>query len=209
MAPRFGTDGIRGVAGVDLTPELALALGRAAARIVSGSPFLLGRDTRQSGTMIQSALAAASRPRVLTSSTSGSSRPPVSPGWRPTAGSGSDGLGLAQPLRRQRHQAARCRRHQARRRARDRHPGRARPADLFGHRARGARYGTWGSRRGARRSRCSVEVRGPSDWCRRAWCPFRPRGRDRLCERRGERCRTGCAGATWNLAHSIISRTWV
>jgi len=58
MAPRFGTDGIRGVAGQDLTPELALALGRAAARLVSGSPFLLGRDTRQSGTMIQSALAA-------------------------------------------------------------------------------------------------------------------------------------------------------
>ena len=58
MAPRFGTDGIRGVAGADLTPELALALGRAAARIVPGSPFLLGRDTRQSGTMIQSALAA-------------------------------------------------------------------------------------------------------------------------------------------------------
>jgi phosphoglucosamine mutase len=58
MAPRFGTDGIRGVAGADLTPELALALGRAAARIVSGSPFLLGRDTRRSGTMIQSALAA-------------------------------------------------------------------------------------------------------------------------------------------------------
>jgi phosphoglucosamine mutase len=58
MAPRFGTDGIRGVAGSDLTPELALALGRAAARIVPGSPFLLGRDTRRSGTMIQSALAA-------------------------------------------------------------------------------------------------------------------------------------------------------
>ena len=58
MAPRFGTDGIRGVAGAELTPELALALGRAAARIVAGSPFLLGRDTRQSGTMIQSALAA-------------------------------------------------------------------------------------------------------------------------------------------------------
>jgi phosphoglucosamine mutase len=58
MAPRFGTDGIRGVAGSDLTAELALALGRAAARIVPGSPFLLGRDTRRSGTMIQSALAA-------------------------------------------------------------------------------------------------------------------------------------------------------
>ncbi|MGA2530136.1 MAG: phosphoglucosamine mutase [Acidimicrobiales bacterium] len=58
MAPRFGTDGIRGVAGSELTPELALALGRAAARIVAGSPFLLGRDTRRSGAMIQAALAA-------------------------------------------------------------------------------------------------------------------------------------------------------
>jgi phosphoglucosamine mutase len=58
MVPRFGTDGIRGVAGTDLTPELALALGRAAARLVPGSPFLLGRDTRQSGTMLQAALAA-------------------------------------------------------------------------------------------------------------------------------------------------------
>jgi phosphoglucosamine mutase len=58
MAPRFGTDGIRGVAGTELTPELALALGRAAARIVPGSPFLLGRDTRRSGAMIQGALGA-------------------------------------------------------------------------------------------------------------------------------------------------------
>jgi phosphoglucosamine mutase len=58
MAPRFGTDGIRGVAGSDLTPELALSLGRAAARIVPGSPYLVGRDTRLSGTMIQSALSA-------------------------------------------------------------------------------------------------------------------------------------------------------
>ena len=58
MAPRFGTDGIRGVAGTELTPELAVALGRAAARLVPGSPFLLGRDTRRSGTMLQAALAA-------------------------------------------------------------------------------------------------------------------------------------------------------
>src|ERR1035438_4820204 len=58
MAPRFGTDGIRGVAGSDLTPELALSVGRAAARIVRGSPWLVGRDTRLSGTMIQSALSA-------------------------------------------------------------------------------------------------------------------------------------------------------
>jgi phosphoglucosamine mutase len=58
MAPRFGTDGIRGVAGADLTPELALAVGRAAARVVRGSPFIVGRDTRRSGTMLQSALVA-------------------------------------------------------------------------------------------------------------------------------------------------------
>lgn len=58
MAPRFGTDGIRGVAGSELTPELALSVGRAAARTVRGSPWLVGRDTRLSGTMIQSALSA-------------------------------------------------------------------------------------------------------------------------------------------------------
>lgn len=58
MAPRFGTDGIRGVAGVELTAEIALGLGRAAARLVAGSPFLLGRDTRRSGTMLQAALSA-------------------------------------------------------------------------------------------------------------------------------------------------------
>ena len=34
MGRIFGTDGIRGVAGVDMTPELALDLGRAAATVV-------------------------------------------------------------------------------------------------------------------------------------------------------------------------------
>ena len=33
---KFGTDGVRGVANADLTPELALALGRAAARVLGG-----------------------------------------------------------------------------------------------------------------------------------------------------------------------------
>ena len=36
MSLRFGTDGIRGVANTELTPELALALGRAAARVLGG-----------------------------------------------------------------------------------------------------------------------------------------------------------------------------
>lgn len=55
---RFGTDGIRGVANSELTPELALSVGRAAARQLGGSTILVGRDTRRSGTMIEAAFAA-------------------------------------------------------------------------------------------------------------------------------------------------------
>jgi phosphoglucosamine mutase len=56
--PRFGTDGVRGVANTELTPELALLLGRAAARTLRQSTYLLGRDTRSSGSMLSAALAA-------------------------------------------------------------------------------------------------------------------------------------------------------
>jgi len=55
---RFGTDGVRGVANVELTPELVLALGRAAARVLGEGPFLVGRDTRISGPLLQAALSA-------------------------------------------------------------------------------------------------------------------------------------------------------
>ena len=56
---RFGTDGVRGLANVELTPELALALGRAAARVLgTDRPFVLARDTRRSGPMLEAALAA-------------------------------------------------------------------------------------------------------------------------------------------------------
>jgi phosphoglucosamine mutase len=57
----FGTDGVRGVANEDLTPELVFRLGRAAAHILSvdGARFLLGRDTRLSGPMLEAALIAA------------------------------------------------------------------------------------------------------------------------------------------------------
>lgn len=57
MTLRFGTDGVRGVANAELTPELALALGRAAARVLGG-PFLVGTDTRRSGPMLQAAFTA-------------------------------------------------------------------------------------------------------------------------------------------------------
>jgi phosphoglucosamine mutase len=56
----FGTDGVRGVAGEFLTADLALALGRAAAA-TSESPspqVLIVRDTRESGEMLEAALAA-------------------------------------------------------------------------------------------------------------------------------------------------------
>jgi phosphoglucosamine mutase len=54
---RFGTDGVRGEANASLTAEVALAVGRAAARLSSGS-VLIGRDTRRSGPMLESAVAA-------------------------------------------------------------------------------------------------------------------------------------------------------
>ena len=56
----FGTDGVRGPVGAFLTPELALALGRAtAAELREDRPqVLIIRDTRESGHMLESALAA-------------------------------------------------------------------------------------------------------------------------------------------------------
>ena len=60
MTRLFGTDGVRGVANADLTPELALRLGRAAGHVLGGPghSVLIGRDTRRSGRMLESALAA-------------------------------------------------------------------------------------------------------------------------------------------------------
>src|SRR5580658_4338564 len=55
---RFGTDGVRGVANEELTAELALALGRATARILPAPTFVVGRDTRRSGPLLQAALSA-------------------------------------------------------------------------------------------------------------------------------------------------------
>jgi phosphoglucosamine mutase len=56
----FGTDGIRGVANVDLKPTTAFALGRATAhRLVGpGGSIVVGQDTRRSGDMFVAAIAA-------------------------------------------------------------------------------------------------------------------------------------------------------
>ena len=61
MGRLFGTDGVRGVAGSELTSDLALRLGRAAVVVLgrhgSGRPtFLVGRDPRESGEWLEDAL---------------------------------------------------------------------------------------------------------------------------------------------------------
>lgn len=53
----FGTDGVRGVANADLSCDLAFRLGRAATKFL-GPDICIGRDTRLSGTMLESALTA-------------------------------------------------------------------------------------------------------------------------------------------------------
>lgn len=54
--PIFGTDGVRGVAGEELTADLALEIGRAAGTLLRDGPVLVGQDTRRSGSMLSSAL---------------------------------------------------------------------------------------------------------------------------------------------------------
>ncbi|WP_026460491.1 phosphoglucosamine mutase [Schaalia suimastitidis] len=66
MARIFGTDGVRGLANVDITATLALDLGEAAARLIGGGVradgtkprAVIGRDTRISGEFLDHALAA-------------------------------------------------------------------------------------------------------------------------------------------------------
>ncbi|CAN5384667.1 phosphoglucosamine mutase [soil metagenome] len=60
MGRRFGTDGIRGEVGSEISVELALALGRAVGYRfgTAGESVRLGRDTRRSGEMLTAALAA-------------------------------------------------------------------------------------------------------------------------------------------------------
>ncbi len=62
----FGTDGVRGIANADLTPELAFRLGRAAAAVLAREGaaggerprLLIGKDTRLSSDLLEAALAA-------------------------------------------------------------------------------------------------------------------------------------------------------
>jgi phosphoglucosamine mutase len=62
MGKYFGTDGVRGVANKDLTPELAFKLGRMGGYVLTKQTekprIVIGRDTRISGEMLESALVA-------------------------------------------------------------------------------------------------------------------------------------------------------
>src|SRR5213078_4454946 len=62
MGRLFGTDGVRGVAGTDLTRDLAYRLGRTAVAVLGRHgatqppTFVVGRDTRESGEWLEDAL---------------------------------------------------------------------------------------------------------------------------------------------------------
>lgn len=62
MARLFGTDGVRGVANEELTPELAFQLGKAGAFVLTEGAhkptILVGKDTRISGDMLEAAMMA-------------------------------------------------------------------------------------------------------------------------------------------------------
>ncbi len=61
MGKLFGTDGVRGKANVDLTPELVCCLGKAVAHVLVGEEtpaIAIGKDTRISGDLLESALIA-------------------------------------------------------------------------------------------------------------------------------------------------------
>ena len=61
MTRLFGTDGVRGIANSDLTPELAFRLGEAAGHFLGDKGrgrIVVGRDTRRSGDMLEAALVA-------------------------------------------------------------------------------------------------------------------------------------------------------
>ncbi|MGG1687926.1 phosphoglucosamine mutase [Pseudalkalibacillus sp. NRS-1564] len=62
MGKYFGTDGVRGIANTELTPELAFKLGRLGGYVLTKETekpkILIGRDTRISGYMLEGALVA-------------------------------------------------------------------------------------------------------------------------------------------------------
>ena len=177
MTLRFGTDGIRGVANRDLTPELVTALGRAAARVLGiDVPFVVGRDTRRSGPLLQSAFVAGLCGEGADVELAGVlPTPGVADLARARNAAGGGDLGEPQPVPGQRRQALRARGPQDRRRARASRRARApQPRDEHPRRRSRRRRGRCGSpdQGSARR------VRRPRRRCARR---SRPRQASRSC----------------------------
>ena len=66
MGRLFGTDGVRGIANKELTPELAFEIGQAGAYVLTETGgdrprILVGRDTRISGDILEAYAASAPR----------------------------------------------------------------------------------------------------------------------------------------------------
>ena len=197
----FGTDGIRGRANGVITPELALKVGQAAGAGVQARRAPPPRADRQG----YAALRLHDRDRAgrglhLGRHGCAADRPDADAGGRHAHAfdarrSRRDDLGLAQPLRRQRHQAVRARRLQAQRRhrAQDRsadgrrprqearqerrprprqaHRGRARPL----HRVRQAHAAAHHESRRACASWSTAPTAPPIRWCRKPCGSSAPR----------------------------------
>ena len=58
MSLTFGTDGIRGRANTELTASAGLLMGTSAAGVLEAASWIVGRDTRESGSMLEAAFAA-------------------------------------------------------------------------------------------------------------------------------------------------------
>ena len=76
MTLRFGTDGVRGPA-PELSDRLVTALGRAAATVLGGERFVVGRDPRESGPRIERALVAGLSDAAMAVETVGTVPTPV------------------------------------------------------------------------------------------------------------------------------------
>ena len=109
MTLRFGTDGVRGVANRELTPELVTALGRAAARVLGTDAALRRRAATRAARVRCSRprWSPACAPRAPTSCSSGCCPRPASPtSARERGRAGGGDLRQPQPVRRQRRSSS-------------------------------------------------------------------------------------------------------
>ena len=216
----FGTDGIRGTVGqAPITPDFVLRLGHAVGRVLQAQPsarptVLIGKDTRISGYMIESALEAGFASAGVDVLLTG---PAADAGRRlPHARAARSSLGVVisashNPYRRQRHQVLlRARREAARRLGAGGRGGARRAAALGRLRASSARRGASTTRRGRYIEFCKstfandLTLQGPEDRRRRRARRGLPRRARRVPRtRRRGRSAIGCAPDGLNINDGV------